>query len=122
MGMQMAIPYDIANIFNRPIAGVTSVILTVSLGLIIFFGIITSPFGYFFGVPSRRYVLGGKPAKEPDDSRSFSTEMNSEFISNLFYLMPQEDSETCREYIVCYAHGTLRLLPPKALKFYKFFR
>ncbi len=51
-GMQIAIPWDIANIWNRPVS--LSPFLSTFLGLallyILFFGVITSPFGYMFGV------------------------------------------------------------------------
>lgn len=60
MGMQIAIPYDIANIFNRPInfGPIAGLLSAGCLLYILFFGVITSPFGYFFGVPSEKYVLG----------------------------------------------------------------
>lgn len=52
MGLQVAIPWDIANIWNRPVS--LSPFLSTFLGLtllyILFFGVITSPFGYMFGV------------------------------------------------------------------------
>lgn len=52
MGMQVAIPYDIANIFNRPVSlsPFVSTFFGLSLLYILFFGVITSPFGYMFGV------------------------------------------------------------------------
>jgi len=56
LGMKMNIPYDIANVFNRPIAGVLATILVVCMGCILFFGVISSPFGYMFGIPSRKYA------------------------------------------------------------------
>lgn len=58
-GLHTSQPYDIANIFRRPVAAIISIVLTIFLAVFIFFGIITSPFGYFFGIPSRKYVLGG---------------------------------------------------------------
>jgi len=60
MGMQVAIPYDIANIFNRPVwfGRTASLFLSGCILFILFFGVITSPFGYMFGIPSEKYVLG----------------------------------------------------------------
>lgn len=70
MGMQVAIPYDITNIVNRPInfGPISALISTGCLLYILFFGVITSLFGYFFGVPSEKYVLGDTwPIKEQSD-------------------------------------------------------
>ena len=125
MGMQMAIPYDIANIFNRPIAGVTAVILTVGLGLIMFFGIITAPFGYFFGIPSRKYVTGGGTPEKPMPRSMPSLSLpDFDFTNNIFYFMPDEamDSVSCRSFVICFAHGTLKHLPVQGIKLYKYFR
>jgi len=125
MGMQMAIPYDIANIFNRPIAGVTSVVLTVGLAIVLIFGVITSPFGYMFGIPSNKYVMGKMPEKPVTIRRSFTPEPESEFnafLNSIFFLLPEESNPSCRAHIICFAHGTLKHLPTKALSLYKYFR
>lgn len=58
-GMKVNLPYDMANLFNRfPFQGGLSVLLAVTLAGILFFGVITAPFGYMFGVPSEKYILG----------------------------------------------------------------
>lgn len=58
-GMKVSIPYDMANLFTRfPFQGGLSVVLGLGLAGILFFGVITAPFGYMFGVPSEKYVLG----------------------------------------------------------------
>jgi len=87
MGMKMSIAYDIANLWRRPIAGVLSTVLAISLAIILFFGVITSPFGYMFGIPSRKYVLGGDsnlfpPPKDPASPRSFTYEFPYENLFN----------------------------------------
>ncbi|OXA56295.1 hypothetical protein Fcan01_09329 [Folsomia candida] len=65
MGMKVSIPYDIANLFGRfPIQGALSVVLALALNAILFFGVITAPFGYFFGIPSKKYVLGDVEVSE----------------------------------------------------------
>lgn len=79
MGMQVAIPYDIANIFNRPInfGPISALISTGSLLYILFFGVITSPFGYFFGIPSEKYVLGDTwPIKQDGKERIWDENNN----------------------------------------------
>lgn len=66
-GMKASIPYDMANLFNRfPFQGGLAVILGLGLAGILFFGVITSPFGYMFGVPSEKYVLGDFALKHPE--------------------------------------------------------
>jgi len=42
----LLIVQDIANLFTRPIAAFVSVFLSISMLFILFFGVITSPFGY----------------------------------------------------------------------------
>ena len=44
-GMKMSVAYDIANLFIRPIAASISTFLSICLLFILFFGVITSPFG-----------------------------------------------------------------------------
>jgi hypothetical protein len=60
MGMKSSISYDIANMFNRPnvLQGGLAIFLSYCILGIVFFGVITAPFGYMFGIPSQKYVLG----------------------------------------------------------------
>ncbi|CAG7723850.1 unnamed protein product [Allacma fusca] len=130
MGLQMAIPYDAANIFNRPIAAFISTFLSICLAAILFFGVITSPFGYMFGIPSRKYVLGTVGA------RSFSSFDNSSLpleeslvleniqqfdILNSMAFLQEGELDECKLLLVCYAHGVFKNLPAKVLRLYQFF-
>ena len=139
MGLKMSLPYDICNVFNRPIFGVTAVILTVALGLIILFGIITSPFGYFFGIPSRKYVLGGpvdhfhsqgSPRMKSDPNLLNFLDMlqnpdfSPSFSKSIFHLVNERDlvNEDCKLLLICYGHGAIHYVPQWLLGFYAIFR
>jgi len=126
-----AVPYDIANIFIRPIAGVIGVSISVALLLILFFGVITSPFGYFFGVPSRKYVMGGVGAIEAKASpRLFPSEGILNTIQEMdlfpppsskafFFWMDGEDLDgDCQLLALCHAHAAIQFLPLPILRIY----
>lgn len=81
-GLKVSVPYDLANLFNRfPIQGALSLILATGLSFILFFGVITSPFGYMFGVPSEKYILGDYALKHPEMSSSRSVDLTTELPS-----------------------------------------
>lgn len=72
-GMKVSIQYDMANMFNRfPFQAGLSLILGLGLAGILFFGVITAPFGYMFGVPSEKYVMGDF-SFHPASSRMFDS-------------------------------------------------
>ena len=145
-GLQFSIPYDAANIFIRPIAASISVFLAIAMCFILFFGVITSPFGYVFGIPSRKYVLGSESEiqhtqtagiKRSLDESTFDAasklyEMLSSYskydVSNsMYYLLPEDKDgrqyyEDCNSLMICYAHGIFKKLPAPVLRFYQFFR
>lgn len=134
MGLKLSLPYDIANLFIRPTAGAISVLISVALLFIIFFGIITSPFGYFFGIPSRKYVLSGSPSERIEASPRFleaegilhkiqQLELFPLNSTSFFYWMGTENIEQdCQLMALCYAHGAFTSLPTKLLKIYSIFR
>ncbi|CAL8100349.1 unnamed protein product [Orchesella dallaii] len=66
-GMKATLPYDMANLFNEfPIQGGLALLLGLGIMFILFFGVITSPFGYMFGVPSEKYVMGDFKIPHPE--------------------------------------------------------
>jgi len=93
-----------------------------SLAVILFFGVITSPFGYFFGIPSRKYVLNN----ENHQGRSFRekiNETNIDVVKSIFFtLIPREDNEDCQLLIICEAHRFVRRAPKTLLSIYRIFR
>src|SRR5688572_25230078 len=108
----MSLAYDAANIINRPFATVLGSCLAGSLGLILFFGVITQPFGFMFGIPSRKYVLTGS-SQAPRALEGHSTPLD-----RLFSLLEHEDEEGCQELALCLSHGGLRHFPSYLIKLY----
>ena len=95
-----------------------------------------------FGIPSRKYVLGGTEADvHPPLSRSFDLGHWNDTISILsridqyrqtyptfedqvFFLLPptMNNMEECKLLTLCHAHNVITRLPLSALKTVKFFR
>ncbi|CAG7823214.1 unnamed protein product [Allacma fusca] len=128
-GMKMSLSYDIANLFLRPVASFLSVFVSIAMLFILFFGIITAPFGYAFGIPSRKYVLGGQAGRSMDfqffNSSSLSLSDDTffpTFEDQVFYLLPKDlQTEPCQQLALCHAHNVVTKLPPSILKSLRIF-